>query len=228
MKSSDFIEKLKLAVDSKTLYVKGGFGAIANQKNKDRYSTSCKYNIEHADAIKGASADVYFFDCVCLIKGILWGWNKTKGTYGGATYLSNNVPDCTESYMISVCSDVSSDFKNLIVGELLYMKGHVGVYVGDGKVIECTPAFNGGVQLTNLSTYPCHKWEKHGKLPWVEYGVNDRVVKDSVYTVVRGDTLWGIAKKVYGNGSRWKEIYDYNNLKSTVIRVGQELKIKGE
>ena len=30
------------------------------------------------------------------------------------------------------------------------------------------------------------------------------------YTVVSGDTLWGIAKREYGNGSRWGEIYDLN------------------
>lgn len=30
------------------------------------------------------------------------------------------------------------------------------------------------------------------------------------YTVVRGDTLWGISSKMYGKGSRWKEIYEAN------------------
>jgi nucleoid-associated protein YgaU len=30
------------------------------------------------------------------------------------------------------------------------------------------------------------------------------------YTVERGDTLWGISSKMYGKGSRWKEIYEAN------------------
>lgn len=30
------------------------------------------------------------------------------------------------------------------------------------------------------------------------------------YTIVSGDTLWNIAKKKLGNGSRWKEIYNAN------------------
>lgn len=30
------------------------------------------------------------------------------------------------------------------------------------------------------------------------------------YTVVKGDTLWGIAKKHYGNGSQWPKIHNAN------------------
>lgn len=32
----------------------------------------------------------------------------------------------------------------------------------------------------------------------------------TTYTVVKGDCLWKIAKKFYGDGSRWPEIYDAN------------------
>lgn len=45
------------------------------------------------------------------------------------------------------------------------------------------------------------------------------------YTVVRGDTLWGIAQKFLGNGSRYTEIKTLNGLKSDTITVGQKLKI---
>lgn len=34
------------------------------------------------------------------------------------------------------------------------------------------------------------------------------------YTVVNGDTLWGISKKFYSDGSKWQKIYDAN--KSTI------------
>ena len=36
----------------------------------------------------------------------------------------------------------------------------------DGKVIECSPAFNNKVQITNISD---RKWLKHGTLPWITY-----------------------------------------------------------
>lgn len=32
------------------------------------------------------------------------------------------------------------------------------------------------------------------------------------YTVVRGDNLWGIAEKFYGDGNKWHEIFKANNL----------------
>lgn len=40
-----------------------------------------------------------------------------------------------------------------------------------------------------------------------------------------GDTLWAIAKKYLGNGSRYKEIVSLNGLKSHVIYSGQKLNI---
>lgn len=45
------------------------------------------------------------------------------------------------------------------------------------------------------------------------------------YTVVKGDTLWGIAKAKLGKGERHPEIYALNNLMSNVIYSGQKLKI---
>lgn len=49
--------------------------------------------------------------------------------------------------------------------------------------------------------------------------------KVTTHKVRSGDTLWGISKQYLGNGARWDEISKYNNLKSTVIRPGQVLKI---
>ena len=46
------------------------------------------------------------------------------------------------------------------------------------------------------------------------------------YTVVRGDTLWGIAKRFYGNGNRYPEIAKANNIANPdIIYVGQRLLI---
>ena len=46
-----------------------------------------------------------------------------------------------------------------------------------------------------------------------------------IYIVKKGDTLWGISEKVFGNGIYWRKIYDYNNLKSTLIKNGQILEL---
>jgi nucleoid-associated protein YgaU len=48
------------------------------------------------------------------------------------------------------------------------------------------------------------------------------------YTVQAGDTLGKIAQELYGDGSRWNEIYEANKdqiADPNVIEVGQELKI---
>lgn len=47
-----------------------------------------------------------------------------------------------------------------------------------------------------------------------------------LYEVKPKDTLWGIAKRFYGTGLKWKKIYDFNHLKSTTIEIGQVLKIE--
>lgn len=46
-----------------------------------------------------------------------------------------------------------------------------------------------------------------------------------VHTVVHGDTLWAIAKKYLGNGSRYPEIKELNGLNSNTIYSGWKLKI---
>lgn len=46
-----------------------------------------------------------------------------------------------------------------------------------------------------------------------------------VHTVKKGDTLWGIAKKYLGSGSRYGELKRLNDLDGDFIAVGQKLKI---
>lgn len=164
---------VKIATEYKTLYVMGCFGAPMSDRNKKRYSKNHAYNrkAERQKMINSASNDTFGFDCVCLIKGILWGWSGDKNLiYGGAVYKSNDVPDIgTESIVTSkYCTDISKDMKNIEVGEILYMEGHVGIYKGDGLVIECSPAWENKVQITKLSQ---RKWLKHGKLNFIDYGV---------------------------------------------------------
>ncbi len=50
----------------------------------------------------------------------------------------------------------------------------------------------------------------------------------NTYTVIKGDCLWNIAKKLLGNGNRWREIYNLNRDKITnpnLIYPGQVLTI---
>ena len=166
----------RVATQYRTLYVMGCFGAPMTDRNKQRYTANHAYNREPARTamIQGASTDTFGFDCVCLIKGILWGWNgDVSHVYGGAVYQSNGVPDISDSGMIGACRDVSTDFSRIDVGEVVWMPGHIGVYIGDGLAVESTPAWSNGVQITACNCertgHPRRDWVKHGKLPYVTY-----------------------------------------------------------
>ncbi len=163
MDLNEFIAKLNLALNSKTEYKKSGWGSH--------------------------NEDTWYFDCVCLIKGILWGWNADfSKKRGGAVYKSNGVPDVGTDNLINKCYNVSSDFSHIEVGELLWLKGHTGIYVGNGEVIEATAAWTNNVLKSQVSKdgtrskdgKKVYKWKKHGFLPYVNYGnVNNTIVKEN-------------------------------------------------
>ena len=167
---------IDIAKNYKTLYIMGCFGAPMTAANKKRYSTNYDYNKQASRTamINAATADTFGFDCVCRIKGVLWGWNGDKSkTYGGAKYASNGVPDIGADSMIKVCKNISTDFSKIEIGEAVWMEGHIGVYVGDGLAVECTPKWENKVQITAcnraVSGYNRRNWTKHGKLPYVTY-----------------------------------------------------------
>lgn len=171
-----------VARNHKTLYVMGCFGAPMSDGNKARYTQNHSYNKKSARTklINAASADTFGFDCVNLIKGLLWGWSGDTGkTYGGAKYASNGVPDTNADGMIQLCKEVSTDFSKIEVGEAVWLKGHIGVYIGDGLAVESTPAWKNCVQVTAVhnigkkSGYKGRKWTKHGKLPFVSYDASE-------------------------------------------------------
>ena len=179
MKASDFVAKLKdIATNYKTLYVMGCFGAPMTAANKKRYIDHHPYNRRptRVKLINAASSDTFGFDCVCLIKGVLWGWsgNKSK-VYGGAKYAAKGVPDVDANTMINLCSEVSTNFSKIEIGEAVWTNGHIGVYIGNGLAVECTPAWKNRVQITacNCSKpgYDTRMWKKHGKLPYIDYTV---------------------------------------------------------
>ena len=191
----------------------GCFGAPMTVANKKRYTQNHEYNRQPARTamINAASADTFGFDCVCLIKGILWGWHGDKNAvYGGATYASNGVPDIGADSMIKVCKNVTTDFSKIEVGEAVWVEGHIGVYVGDGLAVECTPRWDNKVQITacnrSISGYNRRNWTKHGKLPYIKY-------ESSTETpTVPTSGIKGI------DASKWQGEIDWNKVKAAGIK----------
>ena len=167
-----------IAKNYKTSYIWGGLGrpiTEANlQKAVEQYSKNKTYAPKARKYVDQKGA--FYFDCVGLIKCILWGWNgDASKSRGGAVYGSNGVPDISADTMITKCSGVSTNFDKVEIGEALWCSGHIGIYIGDGLAVECTPAWKNGVQITAVSNmgaksgYNARKWTKHGKLPYVSY-----------------------------------------------------------
>ena len=170
MTSKQLIDKAALATMQNTMYVLGGWGQLATSKNKAKAISQYAYNKKRKDAIESAPYRTWFFDCVCFVKSLCWGWSANYcSTNGGAVYASNGVPDTTEKGLLNMCGanvwDIN-DKSHLVPGCLMYMNGHVGLYAGEGKVIECSPAC-GGVRVTQV-TY--QQWKCYGMFEFIDYG----------------------------------------------------------
>lgn len=128
-------------------------------------------------------------DCSGLIKGTLWGY-PYSGTYG------HIYPDVNANTIMSTyCYNKSSNFNNITRGEFVWMNGHIGVYIGNGKVCECSPKWENGIQITELKQ---RKWKLHGKSKWLDYSTMSNVNNSKTWDIDR------IARDVcdgkYGNG----------------------------
>ena len=242
----EFAEKcVNVAKNYTTTYVWGGVGmpiteqTIADKVAQYPLNRSNGYEAK-ARALIGKHA--WMFDCVCLLKSILWGWRGDWSQYfGGAKYASNGVPDISADDMIRRCRDVSTSFSNISIGEALWLPGHIGVYIGDGLAVECTPAFAGGVQITAVGNigykpgYPFRTWVRHGKLPYVNYAAdkadfdgtkNGRIIvngtEKSVDLVLRNGTNYVDVRDIFTalglsvdtvteNGATYVKIRDFAN-----------------
>lgn len=185
MTARELIDRcVDVAENYKTLYVMGCFGAPMTAANKKRYTKNHDYNRAAARTkmINAATEDTFGFDCVNLIKGILWGWDgDLAANYGGARYNTGGVPDVSADGMIRLCKSVSDNFREIVPGAAVWMPGHIGLYIGDGLAVECSPKWANGVQITavgNLGKKSGHNtrtWKKWGVLPYVSYEEEETV-----------------------------------------------------
>lgn len=179
-KSKQFIDKLKWLVNDVPNYYYSASG------------TWCNYN---------RSNDKFMMDCVVSIKGLLWGFKADKNKpHGGGIYGSNGVADFTPDGGLNYCSNVSTNFNNLVPGEYLCMKGtgysHAGIYIGNGKVFECTVAWDTNkciiseIDTSGNRFYKGSrnlKWTYHGKLNYIDYSVENDSNQTNKYKI--GDTV---------------------------------------
>lgn len=112
----------------------------------------------------------YLIDCVGLIKNYYWGMTPggTKVAYVGSTDVSAD-----GMYSRAQVKGPISSMPDL-PGLCVQLPGHIGVYIGNGKVIESTRGvFGDGVVTTNLNA---RKWVHWLQCPYITYLTKEEVL----------------------------------------------------
>ena len=115
-------------------------------------------------------------DCVNgAIKGAVWSELGTRPP----VYKSHDCPDTNADGMFRNCKAMGMDWGGVDTlpdepGLAVRMAGHVGIYVGDGEVVEWR-GFKYGCVVTRLED---RRWLHWYRLPWVDYGQKDAGAED--------------------------------------------------
>ena len=185
-------------------------------KYSDEYGLPCQpwcmmflwWLYKHSDL-----ADIFYDGKKCAGCGTFLRWATAKG-------IVVDKPERGDIAIISFGKDKNGNRITSHCGLITGVKG-LNVETIEGNTCEVGSQEDGGhVMAKTRSKKLCMAYIR---LP---YPADDP--GDYVYTVQKGDSLWRLAKNFYGSGSRWTEIYNYNNLKSTTIYPGQLLKIPGK
>ena len=246
MTEAQFVERLEAIKAKKTFYKNKwpyNLCLIAPPKSTKTFTDCSKSKRTNLNPFEQQATSA---DCVNLLKAILNGYNVSNNTVGYFQRDTSNTGDCTELELLSQCQEISQDFTKLSThAEILYMKGHVGAYIGktiQGKynTIECTANFGGGVVYSWVDPDGTRRKEKGGEIKkkWTHHGKPTRWVSltkeepkedpkptGQYYFVKSGDTLSGIAKK---HGLTLTELLRLNpQIKNpNIIHVGDKITVE--
>lgn len=170
------------------------------------------------------------YDCSSLVISAY----KHAGVSLTCTYTGNMRSDfLNHGFAIPVNTNLATG-AGLQPGDvLLNISHHTAMYVGGGKIVHAAGNENGGAIGGRTGDQTGREICETGyfNFPWdcvlryVAKDSTDKPTESGKYTVVKGDTLWGIAEKYYDNGSAYPLIVSANNIKDGVIYPGQVLVI---
>ena len=134
------------------------------------------------------------------------------------TYIKNNFN--------KICEDINKRLGNATVNNKTYtvVKGDT-LYSIAARLLGSGSRYKEIMELNNLTSTVIYPGQTFKICEDIDKGLGNETVNNKTYTVVKGDTLFSIAVRLLGSGSRYKEIMELNNLTSTVIYPGQTFKI---
>ena len=141
-------------------YWYGTYGAIATEELYKAKKKQYPNNYKATDFPSQYGLRVH--DCVGLIKGAMWSetpTSKPKYNKDEDTSANGMIKRCTERGPIETIPDIP--------GILVHKDGHIGVYIGDGYVIEAKGHASGVVQ-TRLKDRPWTDWGKSQYFTYVQ------------------------------------------------------------
>lgn len=144
-------------------YVWGTYGNVLTQSLFDYKLQQYPDGVgKYADFIRNNWLNRRTADCVGLIKG--YGWLDTQSLE--IKYGTNGMPDYGANQMYqSAAESGTMDAMPEIVGLAVWKQGHIGVYIGNGYVIEAMGT-KYGVVKTELSK---RSWSGWCKIPYIDY-----------------------------------------------------------
>lgn len=219
------VNHAKKALADKTKYMWGGIYRPITDACVDTLAKmygSTQYSASRIKMLKALPDGYYGIDCVGLVKSYYWS-GKANGGKGSPCYGKPGYPDVNANVMYQRAK-VKGPIKTIpeVPGLIVYSKSHphVGIYIGNGYVIESTLSSRGdGVIKTKLSDWS--GWEYWFQCPYIEYftdseiKVGDKVkVSTSCKTTYEGSAL---SSKYVANG---KTVFDVIQIKGDRIVIG--------
>ncbi len=166
----DFVKKCRF---SPHVYVWDANGQILTHELLDFLIANYKdWYTEERVAIRRSlcNRNIRGWDCIGLIKSYVWHDYCQQNT----KYYSVESDLCTRTLIEQDLEKGDISTLPEIPGLVLWKKGHVGVYIGDSQVIECTirnpstgqPELVGGIIQTNIYDVEWTTWLKY---PGIKY-----------------------------------------------------------
>ena len=145
-------------------YWYGSFGQLGTKEFYEQKKR--QYPSYYQWSYKPIHATIKIHDCVGLVKAYLWCDSPTDST---PTY--NGAQDKSANGMYAACSTKGAiGTLPEMPGALVFMNNHVGVYIGNGEVIEARGT-NYGVVKTKLKDRP---WKNWGLCPYITYEADSK------------------------------------------------------